>query len=121
MPARLFLSEAVVPAFRPALLLCTQAIFAVIYSQLDPETFSFGSAFYLCIVTATTVGYGDVGVSDDEGKRLFASVHILYSVSSLAALLNTVTVLSSERKIQVGPPPCFHQAAPAPTQPQPQP
>ena len=53
---------------------------------------------YLCIVTATTVGYGDLGVSDQAGPKLYACVHILYSVSSLAALLNTVQDLYSDRR-----------------------
>jgi len=60
-----------------------------------------GHAIYLCVVTATTVGYGDVGVRDTPGQRLFASFHILYSVSSAAALLNTVSMLSAERKLQL--------------------
>ena len=77
------------------------ASFQVLYVVMDPGTFSFGSAFYFCIVTATTVGYGDIYVSDVSGHRLFASFHILYSVSSLAALLNTVQVLHSERQIQI--------------------
>ena len=79
--------------------LITQALFAVGYQALEP--IDFGTAFYLCVVTATTVGYGDVNVSDEAGRKLFASIHILYSVSSLAALLNTVQVLWSERAIQI--------------------
>ena len=81
--------------------LATQFIFAFAYSQLEPEMLPFGTAFYLCIVTATTVGYGDVSVRDQAGQRIFASFHILYSVSSAAALLNTVQVLYAERKIQM--------------------
>jgi len=81
--------------------LVTQFVFAVIYRAIEPDALPLGTAFYLCICTATTVGYGDVGVRDDPGRRIFASFHILYSVSSLAALLNTVQVLHSERKIQL--------------------
>ena len=78
----------------------TQVVFAIGYTALEPAL-DFGSAFYLCIVTATTVGYGDIGVSDEPWRKMYASVHILYSVSSLAALLNTVQVLWSERQIQI--------------------
>lgn len=81
--------------------LVTQFVFALGYTQLEPEELPIGTAFYLCIVTATTVGYGDVGVRDEPSRRIFASIHILYSVSSLAALLNTVQVLHAERKIQL--------------------
>ena len=67
----------------------------------DDAGLNFEEAFYLCIITATTVGYGDIGVSDSRWARVYASVHILYSVSSLAALLNTVQVLYAERRIQL--------------------
>jgi hypothetical protein len=68
---------------------------------LEPDIFTFETAFYLCIVTATTVGYGDIGVPDRWQPKLYASVHILFSVSSLAALLNTGQMLYSERKLQL--------------------
>lgn len=76
----------------------SQLVFASAYMAAEP--WNFWEALYLCIVTATTVGYGDISVSDKIGNKLFASFHILYSVSSLAALINTVQVLYSERMIQ---------------------
>ena len=79
----------------------TQLGFALIYQAIEPDDLPLGVALYLCVVTATTVGYGDVGVRDSPGHRMFASFHILYSVSSLAALLNTVSMLSAERKLQL--------------------
>ena len=81
--------------------LLTQFLFALAYQAIEPDSLDLFTAFYLCIVTATTVGYGDVGVRDAPGPRIFASFHILYSVSSLSALFNTVSVLHSERKIQL--------------------
>ena len=44
-------------------------------AQLD-----FGTAFYHCVVTATTVGYGDVALTT-QAARAWASFHILVSVS----------------------------------------
>ena len=79
--------------------ICSQLLFALGYICVDPDAeWDFDTAFYLCIVTATTVGYGDLGVSDQAGPKLYACVHILYSVSSLAALLNTVQDLYSDRR-----------------------
>jgi len=77
----------------------SQLIFASVYMAMEPS-WNFWESLYLCLVTATTVGYGDVYVSDHAGVKLYASFHILYSVSSLAALINTVQVLYSERMIQ---------------------
>ena len=62
--------------------LLTQFLFALAYQAIEPDSLDLFTAFYLCIVTATTVGYGDVGVRDAPGPRIFASFHILYSVSS---------------------------------------
>ena len=66
------------------------------------EQWSVVESVYFATVTLTTVGYGDVSVRDDPGHRVFASFHILYSVSSAAALLNTVSLLAAERKLQYG-------------------
>ena len=80
----------------------SQVLFAIGYIYIDTSAeWDFDTAFYVCIVTATTVGYGDIGVSDEDGPKLFACFHILYSVSSLAALLNTVTELQSERRVML--------------------
>lgn len=82
--------------------ICSQLLFAVGYIYVDPDgEWDFETAFYVCIVTASTVGYGDVGVSDNAGPKLYASAHILYSVSSLAALLNTITDLYTERRVML--------------------
>ena len=52
----------------------SQLLFAVGYMYidggigLDREPLSFERAFYLCLVTATTVGYGDVNVGDHPAR-----------------------------------------------------
>jgi len=50
------------------------------------EGWSFGLAFYHCMVTATTVGYGDVPIRT-SGGRYVAIVHIMLSVAIIAMLL----------------------------------
>ena len=59
--------------------LTMQLCFAFGYTALEPDIFDFEKAFYLCIVTATTVGYGDVSLTS-TGSRLAACFHIVLSV-----------------------------------------
>ena len=72
---------------------------AAIYAALIPDL-SFGTALYHCFVTASTVGYGDVAISTPEA-RLFACLHIVVSVSWLAALLSSVDTLRKQRESQL--------------------
>ena len=74
---------------------------AAIYAALIPDL-SFGTALYHCFVTASTVGYGDVAISTPEA-RLFACLHIVVSVSWLAALLSSVDTLRKQRESQLQP------------------
>ena len=73
-----------------------QIIFAALFTIIE-QNWSFGEAFYHCLITATTVGYGDIKIETDSG-RMFAFVHIVISVSLLAALIGDVGELSAERK-----------------------
>lgn len=50
----------------------------------------------------TPVGYGDVPLTTPE-VRLFACFHILVSVSWLAALMSSVSILSDKRNSQLAP------------------
>ena len=75
--------------------LASSGVFTVVEPGLD-----FFTAFYHCFITATTVGYGDVSITTDAA-RLWASAHILVSVSWLAALLGQIEASSSERKAQL--------------------
>ena len=72
---------------------------AAIYAALIPDL-SFGTALYHCFVTASTVGYGDVPITTPEA-RLFACLHIVVSVSWLAALLSSVDTLRKQRESQL--------------------
>jgi len=74
---------------------CIQLICAAIFSVI--EGWDFGKAFYHCVVTATTVGYGDISITTSAG-RIFAIFHIVISVSLLAALIGDVNELAEERK-----------------------
>lgn len=60
------------------------------------ERWDYGSALYHCIVTATTVGYGDESIDSPSGQA-WAVVHILLSVSMLGFSLTSLEELRLER------------------------
>ena len=72
---------------------------ASIFTALIPDLL-FGPALYHCFTTAATVGYGDVALTTPEA-RLFACLHIVVSVSWLAALLSSVDTLRTKRESQL--------------------
>ena len=72
---------------------------AAVLMNLEPGL-SFGQSLYQCLITATTVGYGDVDLTT-QPARLWACVHILFSVTWLAALIGHVDSLQAARKSQL--------------------
>ena len=44
-----------------------QLVSAAVFVQLEEE-WDYGDAIYHCIVTATTVGYGDVSIATQRGE-----------------------------------------------------
>ena len=82
----------------PSILLnvCLQLMSAAIFCALD-KSWSFADAFYHCLVTATTVGYGDTH-NTTQGGRLWACFHIMLSVCLLGELIPTFDELSTRRK-----------------------
>jgi hypothetical protein len=77
-----------------ALNLVVQIVSAAIFCAI--EGWDFGSALYHCLVTGTTVGYGDQTIVTDGGK-LWASVHMLVAVAMIAELISTFGTLSEKR------------------------
>ena len=61
------------------------------------ENMDYGTAVWHCIVTATTVGYGDTKILTPTGQ-IWASVHILLSVSMLGDAIATVDNLTQRRR-----------------------
>ena len=53
------------------------------------------------MITATTVGYGDVWIADSKDAKLFACLHIVVSVSWIASLISWIDNLSSKRASQL--------------------
>jgi len=81
----------------PLLLIVIAAQLACAGVFLAFEDWSYGDAVYHCLVTATTVGYGDMSISTDGGK-LWATFHIIISVSLLGDLIATLDELRDERR-----------------------
>jgi len=59
------------------------------------EDWSFLTALYFCIVTTTTVGYGDLSPTF-EGSRIFTMFYIPISVCAVAAALGSFTAIQYE-------------------------
>ena len=74
--------------------LAVQLISAGIFCALEDWTFS--AAFYHCLVTCTTVGYGDVTIVTQAGRG-WAAIHMVVAVILVAELLSTIGELSSQR------------------------
>ena len=90
--AVLYYAKSLAPSL--TLNLAVQFLSAAIFCSV--EGWDFGSALYHCIVTATTVGYGDVYIASPSGQY-FATFHMIFSVVLLAELLGTIGTVSSER------------------------
>mmetsp|Transcript_35058 Transcript_35058/g.51486 ORF Transcript_35058/g.51486 Transcript_35058/m.51486 type:complete len:749 (-) Transcript_35058:575-2821(-) len=75
--------------------LLTQVFCAWIYTIIQPEL-TYGDAMWLCWVTATTVGYGDV-LPETDSARGWACVQILLSVSWLAGFLDRFAAAKKKR------------------------
>ena len=73
-----------------------QLVSAVFFMMLEPA-WTFGDAFYHCIITATTVGYGDVRITT-QGGRLWGGFQILVSVVLLGELISTTGKLQKARE-----------------------
>jgi len=82
----------------PVMMFTTWQIFcACVFTVLQELPFSL--ALYHCLVTATTVGYGDVLVTKEA--RPFAVVHVGVSVALLGACIAEVPALWDIRNVQL--------------------
>lgn len=61
------------------------------------ENLGFVDALYMCFISATTVGYGDLSPQTPRG-RLFACVWVAVATLSVGSALSTFTDLVVQRK-----------------------
>jgi potassium channel subfamily K len=92
-PPSIYYSKNLLPSFLLNMVL--QLVSAAIFVAIEPE-WTFGDAIYHCLVTASTVGYGDQFIAT-QGGRLFACFHILASVVLLGELIATADELRMAR------------------------
>ena len=85
-PAPLYYAKNLLPSL--VLTLSVQLASAALFVAINDGEWTFGDGVYHCIVTASTVGYGDVSITT-ESARLFAVAHIFVSVVLLAELIAT--------------------------------
>jgi hypothetical protein len=82
----------------PSLLLnlFVQFTSAALFTLIEP-TWTYGNALYHCLITATTIGYGDQTIAT-AGGQLFACVHMLLAVVLLAELLSSIDLARTARR-----------------------
>lgn len=61
------------------------AVGTVVFSWL--EDWSIVDSFYFSVVTATTVGFGDL-TPDTDGAKLFTVLYIVFGISIITTFLN---------------------------------
>jgi len=88
----LYYPKQLLPSFLVAVVL--QLTAAALFTKV--EGWPFGIAMYHCMVTATTVGYGDTSIS--PGGRALATVHILLSVAIIAMFISELDDAVTRRK-----------------------
>jgi voltage-gated potassium channel len=88
----IYFSKGLLPSF--VFQLTMQLVSAAIFREL--EGWQFGDAVWHCLVTATTVGYGDQSIATSEGK-IWACCHIILSVAMLGELIGSYGELSADR------------------------
>jgi len=93
----LYYSKNLVPSV--SLMFLMQFPFAAIFVALEEE-WSFGDAYYHCLVTATTVGYGDISISTEDG-RICSIFQIIFSVSMLGEIVSTLFKLQDDRRVKL--------------------
>lgn len=67
----------------------------VIYHHL--EGWRWLDAFYFCVVSLTTVGYGDITPKTDAGK-LFTTVYLIIGIAIIAWVINNLLKVAIARK-----------------------
>ena len=72
-----------------ALLLMILSLFVGIYGYMSIENYSFSDAFYMAVITISTVGYGEINPLSSDGK-IFTSFYIIINLLFFAFLVSTV-------------------------------
>lgn len=61
------------------------------------EGLSWVDAYYFCIITLTTVGYGDITPKTDIGK-IFTTFYLFVGIGMIGLFINTIMSRAQERQ-----------------------
>lgn len=95
-PAFIYYSKRLLPSV--LLVVIVQLLSAWAFVFFEAPSWTFDDALYHCLVTVTTVGYGDVYIATQWG-RIFASMHMVLGVVLFAELISTIGTVRSERAL----------------------
>lgn len=62
------------------------------------EGFSWINSLYFCVITLTTIGYGDIVPKTDLGK-LFTTVYVIIGIGIFAAVINYLIKRAAVQRI----------------------
>lgn len=62
------------------------------------EGFSWINSLYFCVITLTTIGYGDIVPKTDIGK-LFTTVYVIIGIGIFAAVINYLIKRAAVQRI----------------------
>jgi hypothetical protein len=84
------------PDSRPALLYAVSALLVGMFVYHYLEGWSYLDAFYFCVITLATVGYGDLTPTTPAAK-IFTVIYVFNGIAILLTLFDRIRVLRSAR------------------------
>lgn len=71
----------------------------VLFYHYSAENLSWVDSLYFCVITLTTIGYGDITPQTDGGK-LFTSAYAVIGIGIFAAVINFLIRRGAINRIQ---------------------
>ncbi|MCB2222581.1 MAG: potassium channel family protein [Actinobacteria bacterium] len=87
------------PVFRSLMLLSLTLLVGGSFLFHRVEGWTYFQAFYFCVITLTTVGYGDFSPHTFRG-RLFTIFYVLIGVGIIVALVTRIASLAAEARLE---------------------
>lgn len=84
------------PDSRPAFLWALGALLVGMFVYHWLEGWSFLDAFYFCVITLATVGYGDLTPTTPQAK-IFTVIYVLNGIAIILALFDRIRLVRSAR------------------------
>lgn len=87
------------PRFRGLLLFVTLLILSGAFFYHRVEGWGYLDAFYFCVVTLATVGYGDL-TPKTAGGKIFTIFYIIFGIGVFLVFVNTIITGMQERSME---------------------